>query len=69
MTSVLKFIAGTFDINVLALFLISAVFFFVNSKEYKKNGLKKEYKFSKFMMYFYIGLGMALYIAARYIRL
>lgn len=70
MKAILKFIADTFDLNVLALFLISSMILLLfDSMEYKKKGLKKEYKFTKFFGVFYIGFGLAMYIFARLIRM
>ncbi len=70
MKAILKFIADTFDLNVLVLFLISSMFLLLfDCKEYKKKGLKKEYKFVKFFGIFYIGFGVAMFIFARFIRM
>jgi hypothetical protein len=70
MEAILKFISSKFDLNVLVLFIISSLFLLLlDCKEYKKNNLKKEYKFSKFFGIFYIGLGLVMFIFARYIRL
>lgn len=70
MNAVLKYISNTFDLNVLALFIISSVFLLMfDCKEYKKKGLKKEYKFSRFFGIFYIILGLTMYIFARFIRI
>lgn len=70
MRGILKYIADTFDLHVLALFIISSMFLLLlDCKEYKKKGLKKEYKFSKFFGIFYIGFGLAMYIFARFIRI
>jgi hypothetical protein len=69
-SEILRFIAETFDLNVLALFLIASFFLlYFDSKEYKKNDLKKEYKFSRFFGFFFIGFGIVMYIIARNIRL
>jgi hypothetical protein len=69
MENILRFIADVFDINVLALFIISSLFLlFMDAKEYKEQGNKKEYKFSRFFGYFYIVVGLALYVAAGFIR-
>ena len=69
MQGILEFISDTFDINVLALFIISSIILiFFDSQDYKKQGKKREYKFSKFFGYLYMGLGFALYIAAKLIR-
>lgn len=70
MNAILKYIADTFDLNVLSLFLISSVFLLlIDSKEYKKKGLKKEYKFARFFGFFFIGFGLVMYIFARSIKL
>ena len=70
MEAILKFISSKFDLNVLVLFIISSLFLLLlDCKEYKKKNLKKEYKFSKFFGIFYIGLGIVMFIFARYIRL
>jgi hypothetical protein len=69
MEGILRFIADVFDINVLALFIISSLFLLLmDAREYKKKGDKKEYKFAKFFGYFYIVTGLALFVAARFIR-
>lgn len=69
MEGVLRFISDVFDINVLGLFIISSLFLLLmDAKEYKKAGDKKEYKFTRFFGYFYIVIGLALYVAARLIR-
>lgn len=70
MKNVLKFIMETFDLNVLALFLISGIFLlYFDSNEYKKNNLMKEYRFSMFFGYLYIVIGIVMFVIARYIRL
>jgi hypothetical protein len=70
MRAVLRYIAETFDFNVLILFYISSAFLlYFDVKELKEKELKKEYKFSKFFGYLFIISGTALYIAARLIRL
>jgi hypothetical protein len=67
---VLKFIADTFDLHVFILFIISSIFLLLfDSKDYKKRGLKKEYKFAKFFGIFYIGFGLVMYILTRLIRM
>jgi CBS domain containing-hemolysin-like protein len=70
MKAVLKFVADTFDLNVLVLFFISSTFLLLfDCKAYKKKGLKKEYKFSKFLGIFYICFGLVMYIFARFIKM
>lgn len=70
MKILLKFISGTFDLNVLSLFFISSIFLLLfDCKEYKKKGLKKEYKFAKFFGIFYIGFGLVMYIFAKLIKM
>lgn len=69
MNAVLEFIHGTFDLNVLVLFLISALMLiFVDAKAYKKDGLKKEYRFARFFGFLYLILGFVLYFAAKLIK-
>lgn len=70
MDAVLKYIADTFDLYVLALFLISSMFLLLfDAKEYKKKGYKKEYKFARFFGFFYIGFGFVMYIFAKLIKI
>lgn len=70
MRAVLRYIAETFDFNVLVLFYISSAFLlYFDVKEYKEKDIKKELKFSKFFGYFYIVSGTVLFIVGRYIRL
>lgn len=69
MRGLLVFIVDTFDLNVLILFLISSIFLVFDTKDYKKRGLVKEYRFSRFFGYFYIIIGMILYVMSKYIRL
>ncbi|MCX7883833.1 MAG: hypothetical protein N2448_02200 [Caloramator sp.] len=70
MSVVLEFIVNTFDFNVYILFIISSILLlFLDSKEYKKENLTREYKFAKFVGVFYIILGTILFLVARYIRL
>lgn len=70
MDIILKFIANYFNLIVLVLFLISSTFLlFGDCKEYKKKNLMKEYKFSKFIGYFYIAFGITMYIVAGFIRM
>lgn len=70
MEVVLKYIADTFDINVLALFVISSIILLLfDAREYKKKDLKREYKFSKFFGIFYIVFGLTMYLVARFIRI
>ena len=67
MQVILRFIYDYFRLGAFILFLLSSMFLLVyDSKEYKKRGLTKEYKFSKFMGYFYIAAGTALFIIAKY---
>lgn len=69
MNAVLEFIHSTFDLNVLALFLISSIILvFIDAKAYKKDGLKKEYKFARFFGYFYLVIGFVLYFTAILIK-
>jgi hypothetical protein len=69
MNAVLSFLVNTFDVNVMILFIISGLFLiFLDSKEYKKDGFKKEYKFARFFGIFYIVAGIILYTATRFIR-
>lgn len=69
MKELLVFIVEIFDFNVLILFLISSIFLAFDAKEFKKRGLLKEYRFSRFFGYFYIIIGMILYAMSKYIRL
>lgn len=70
MKIVLKYIVNTFDLNVLMLFLIASLFLLLmDAKEYKKKGLKKEYKFARFFGFFYIGFGFAMFIFAKLIQI
>lgn len=70
MQYILKFIANTFDLNVLGLFLISSIFLiYVDGRDFKKLELYKEYKLSVYAGYLYIAAGIILFIMARYIRL
>jgi hypothetical protein len=67
--SVLLFITRTFNINVLALFLLAAVFLiFIDAPEYKKTNYIRESRFSKAAGYIYIIIGVVLYITARLIK-
>lgn len=59
---VFKFIKEYFDINVTALFFISSLFLYFDSKEYQKKGMQKEYKFCKFFMYLFIVIAIVGYI-------
>lgn len=70
MKVLLKYISDTFDLHVLALFIISSMFLLLfDGKEYKKKGLIKEYKFSNFFGIFHIVFGLAMYIFARFIKI
>ncbi|QCX33416.1 hypothetical protein FDN13_06660 [Caloramator sp. E03] len=70
MYNILSFIVNTFDLTVYILFLISgAILIFIDSKDYKKNNLTKEYKFTRVTGILYIIFGTVLFIAARYIRI
>jgi hypothetical protein len=69
MEGILRFLQNYFNFNVLILFLISSLFLIlVDCKEYKKNGLKKEYKFSLYTGIIYIAVGFAVYGFSRFIR-
>ena len=69
MNWIIKFIINYFNLTVLSLFLISSLFLiFLDSKEYKKEELKKEYTFSKVIGYIYIIGGLAAFIVANYIK-
>lgn len=66
----MKFITNNFNLMVLCLFMISSLFLILlDSKEYKKEGLKTEYTFSKIIGYSYIVGGLAVYILANYIKM
>lgn len=70
MQYILRFIANTFDFNVLCLFLISSIFLiYIDGRNFKKLEWIKEYKFSIYAGYFYFAAGLILFIMARYIRL
>lgn len=70
MKAVLKYIANTFDLNVLMLFLISSLFLLImDAGEYKKKGFKKEYKFARFFGFFYIGFGFVMFVFAKLIKI
>lgn len=70
MRVVLKYISDTFDIHVLILFIISSmILLLIDCKEYKKKGLKKEYKFSKFFGIFYLVFGLVMFILATSIKI
>lgn len=70
MNVVLKFIVDTFDLTVYILFLVSGiVLIFIDSKEYKKKNMTKEYKFTRITGILYIIFGTVLFMAARYIRI
>ena len=69
MNTIMKFITNYFNLTVLSLFLIASFFLILlDSKEYKKEGLKTEYTFSKRVGYVYIIGGFAMYILATYIK-
>jgi hypothetical protein len=70
MDTILRFLQNYFNLNVLMLFLISSLFLILgDSKIYKKNGLKKEYKFSFYTGIIYIVLGFAVYGFSKFIKL
>ena len=70
MNVIVKFITNYFNLTVLSLFLISSFFLILlDCKEYKKEGLKREYTFSKIIGYIYIIGGFAMYIVATYIKM
>lgn len=70
MKSVLIFVQNYFNINVLALFLISSFFLFnLDCKEYKAKNLKKEYKFSMVIAILYIVGGFIIYGIAKVINI
>ena len=70
MNTIMKFITNYFNLTVLSLFLIASFFLILlDSKEYKKEGLKTEYTFSKIVGYIYIIGGFAVYIVANYIKM
>lgn len=70
MDIILRFIADTFDTTVLILFLISGIILiFLDSKQYKKDNMTREYKFTKAVGIIYIVLGTFLYILGRYIKI
>lgn len=70
MKAVLKYITETFNLDVLALLVISSVFLILlDAREFKKKGLKREYKFSRFFGIFYIVFGLTMYLFAKFIRI
>lgn len=70
MKTILIFIQNYFNINVLALFMVSSFFLiYMDCKEYKSKGLKKEYKFSMSMGIFYIAIGFIIYGIAKIINI
>lgn len=69
MKSLLSTFADIFDVNVMALFFIAAIFLlFLDCKSFKRQNLEKEYKLAKFFGYGYIATGIILYTLARFIR-
>ncbi|EYE89872.1 hypothetical protein Q428_00370 [Fervidicella metallireducens AeB] len=69
MNLLIRFIVKYFDTTVLFLFLLSGILLiFLDSREYKGNNLTKEFKFSRFLGYTYMIIGITLFIIARYIR-
>lgn len=69
MEYVLHFFKDMYDFNVLILFLISAyVLVFIDSKTFRRKGLKKEGRFSKVMGFAYAALSIGLYIISLIIK-
>lgn len=69
MEEILKFVQNYFNLNMLILFLLSSFFLIViDCKEYKKDGLNKEYKFSLYMGIIYILLGFTMYGLSKFIK-
>jgi hypothetical protein len=67
---ILKFIVTYFNINVLALCIVSSFFLiYIDGREYKKDGFKKEYKFSTTTAFVYIIGGLVIYISSLFIRI
>jgi hypothetical protein len=67
---IMKFISSYFNVNVLVLCLISSFFLiYIDGKEYKKDGFKREYKFSIITAFFYIIGGFVIYISSLFIRI
>ncbi len=57
-----------FDFSGVFMLLVSSfLLLFIDCKEYKKKGYKKEYKISKFFGVFYIVFGVGMFIFARFI--
>lgn len=70
MNTVSNFLSDMIDFNMIALFFISAVMLiFLDAKKFEKEGLQREFKFSKFMGYIYAAIGVGLYIISRFIML
>ncbi len=70
MKAVLKYIADTFDFNMLILFLLaSLLLLLMDAREYKRKGFKKEYKFTRFIGFFYIGFGVVMFVFAMLIKI
>ena len=69
MKSILMFVQNYFNLNVLALFIISSIFLIkLDCKEYKKSGMNNEYMFSLIVAIIYIVSGVAVYFISRIIN-
>lgn len=69
MEYVLHFFKDMYDFNVMILFLTSAyLLVFVDSKTFRRNGLKKEGRLSKVIGFAYAALSISLYIVSLIIK-
>lgn len=68
MNPIWRFLVDYFNLTVLVLFFISSGFLiFVDCREYKKEGLKREYIFSKATAYVFIFGSLAVYFVVNFL--
>ena len=70
MRTILTYLTMNFRLEAAILFLISGiVLVFIDSKEYKKQEYMRDYKFAKYIGYFYMIGSVTLYTILRYVRI